>query len=132
MTNEYYYRAGVCVWFVSRKVIFARLASMIFAMARKWVLVLLGTVLAAVRTGGMSGGAPADACDTFTPMHYGNSAQSGDGGFKLYSDLIDNGGSYEAGQEYNSELRSYTISFVCVHRSRMYMTSSSIPLSQLL
>ena len=95
-----------------------RTVSVIFAMARKWVLVLLSTVLAAVRTGGRSAGAPSDACETFTPMHGGNSAQSGDGGFKLYSDLIDNGGSYEGGQEYNSELRSYAVSFVCMHRSR--------------
>ena len=74
-------------------------------MKRKWIVGLLGVVvLAAVRTEGRSTGAPTDACSTFTPNHGSNSAQTGDGGFKLYSDLIDNGGSYVSNQAYNSEL----------------------------
>ena len=74
-----------------------------YSMEGKGILVLCGIVLAALRTAGMPLGAPTSACDTFTPNHTGYSPQTGDGGFKLYSSLIDNGGSYEGNQVYTSK-----------------------------
>lgn len=61
------------------------------------VLVLVVTYAAA-----MSTGAPSGACSTFTPGHPAG-PQSGDGGFKIYSTLIDNGGIYVGGQSYMGE-----------------------------
>ena len=48
-------------------------------------------------------GAPSGACSTITPGH-GGSSQTIPGGFFIYSDLVDAGGSYNASQEYTSEL----------------------------
>ena len=44
-------------------------------------------------------GAPSGACDNITPGHPGSS-QTIPGGYFLYSDLIDNGGSYAADTDY--------------------------------
>lgn len=62
-----------------------------------FVLLLVFTV-----TKGMPDGAPAQACPSFTPSHPPNSPQDGDGGYKLYSDVIDNMGNFMANQAYTS------------------------------
>lgn len=84
-------------------------------MEGKWLIGVFSALLLVVQTGGMPNGAPVAACSTFVPNHPGISPQVGDGGFSLYSDLIDNGGSFEAGQAYTSELKSIKYMVCAIH-----------------
>ena len=60
-------------------------------------------------------GAPSGACSTITPGH-GGSSQTIPGGFFIYSDLVDAGGSYSASQEYTSEFisKQFTILMIII------------------
>ena len=65
------------------------------------VAVLFAVILGAREGHGRSMGAPTGACGTITPSHGGSSGTL-PGGFYLYSDLIDNGGTYTSGTSYTS------------------------------
>ena len=56
-------------------------------------------------------GAPSGACSTITPGH-GGSSQTIPGGFFIYSDLVDAGGSYTASQSYTSKLDPFIYIYI--------------------
>ena len=59
---------------------------------------------------GLPGGPPISSfrdrvCNQLLPSHGSNTPRSGNGGYFILSNLIDNGGAYTAGQSYSRESR---------------------------
>ena len=57
---------------------------------------------------GLPGGPPITQqrdriCNDLLPLHGTTMSQTGNGGYLIFSDIIDNGGAYSAGQTYSRE-----------------------------
>ena len=53
-------------------------------------------------------------CDQLLPSHGSNTPRTGNGGYFILSNLIDNGGAYTAGQSYSRESGDWVIGVVLV------------------
>ena len=87
-------------------------------MAKRLVVValLLAAVLNVQEADAFANGAPTAACGSLTPGHPSTSKPV-PGGYFLYSNLIDNGGSYTAGKNYTRKLcyRVHAFCYMCMH-----------------